>query len=172
MFVDETGFSFRAKTGTTWAPIGRTPILQRVSQRRALSTVIGLTLSGRIYKRHFAHAICGDDMVLTLRHFQRHIPGPLIIIWDRLNAHRATVVKEYLGAHPEIEVHWLPPYAPDLNPEEGCHGNVKQHLRNALPCGVSDLRAGVDRGFARLRRRPDLILGFFRHAGLNVNQLW
>jgi transposase len=172
MFVDETGFSFRAKTGTTWAPMGRTPILRRVSQRRALSTVIGLTLSGRIYKRHFAHAICGDDMVITLRHFQRHVPGPLIIIWDRLNAHRAMVVKEYLGVHPEIEVHWLPPYAPDLNPEEGCHGNVKQHLRNALPCGVSDLRAGVDRGFARLRRRPDLILGFFRHAGLNVNQLW
>ena len=172
MFVDETGFSFRAKTGTTWAPRGRTPVLRRVSQRRALSTVSGLTLSGRISKRHFAPALCGEDMVITLRHFQRHVPGPLIIIWDRLNAHRATVVKESLGAHPEIEVHWLPPYAPDLNPEEGCHGNVKQHLRNALPCGVSDLRAGVDRGFARLRRRPDLILGFFRHAGLNVNQLW
>ena len=80
MFVDETGFSFRAKTGTTWAPRGRTPVLRRVSQRRALSTVIGLTLSGRIYKRHFAHAICGDDMVVPLRHFQRHVPGPLIII--------------------------------------------------------------------------------------------
>jgi hypothetical protein len=30
----------------------------------------------------------------------------------------------------------------------------------------------VDRGFARLRQRPDLILGFFRHAGLSVTQLW
>ncbi len=133
---------------------------------------MGLTLSGKIYTRHFAHALCGDDMGSTLRHFQPHVPGPLIIICDRLNAHRATVVNEYLGAHPEIEVHGLPPYAPDLNPEEGCHGHVKQHLRHALPCGVSDLRAGVDRGFARLRQRPDLILGFFRHAGLNVNQLW
>jgi hypothetical protein len=94
------------------------------------------------------------------------------MIWDRLNAHRTTVVKEYLSAHPEIEVHWLPPYAPDLNPEKECHGHVKQHLRNAVPTNISDLRAGVNRGFARLRRRPDLILGFFRHAGLNVNQLW
>jgi transposase len=172
MFIDETGFSFRAKTGATWAPRGQPPVLRRVSKRRELSTVIGLTLSGRIYKRHFEHAICGDDVVVTLRHFQHHIPGPLIIIWDRLNAHRAAVVKEYVRAHPEIEVHWLPPYAPDLNPEEGCHGNVKQHLRNALPTGLIRLRAGVDRGFARLRRRPDLILGFFRHAKLDVNQLW
>jgi transposase len=100
------------------------------------------------------------------------IPGPFILIWDRLNAHRATVVKEYLSAHPEIEVHWLPPYAPDLNPEEGFHRHVKPHLRKAQPSGVSDLRAGVDRGFARLRRRPALIRGFFRHAGLNVNQIW
>jgi transposase len=105
-------------------------------------------------------------------HFQRHIPGPLIVIWDRLNAHRATVVKEYISAHPEVEVEWLPPYAPDLNPEEGCHGNVKQHLRNATPGTISELRAQVDRGFARLRRRPDLWLSFFRHAGLGVNQLW
>ena len=172
MFVDETGFSFRAKTGSTWAPRGQTPVLRRVSQRRAFSTVIGLTLSGRLYKRHFERAIGGDAIVMALRHLQRHVPGPLMLIWDRLSAHRAAVVKKYLGRHPEIEVHWLPPYAPDLNPEEGCHGHVKQHLRNAQPSGASELRAGVDRGFARLRRRPDLILGFFRHAGLHVNQLW
>jgi transposase len=151
--------------------MGQTPVLRRVSQRRALSTVIGLPLSGRLDKRHFEHAICGEDIVLTLRHLQHYIPGRFLISWDRLTAHRATVVKEYLSAHPEIEVHGLPPYAPDLNPEEGCHGNVKQHLRNAVPTSISDLRAGVNRGFARLRRRPDLILGCFRHAGLNVNQL-
>ena len=170
--MDETGFSFRANSATTWAPMGQTPVLRRVSTRRALSTAIGLTLSGRIYKRHVAQAICGENIVATLRHLQRYVPGPLIVIWDRLSAHRATVVKQYLGAHPEIDVHWLPPYAPDLNPEEGCHGHVKQHLRHAVPTGVGDLRAQIDRGLARLRRRPDLILGCFQHAGLKVNQLW
>jgi transposase len=57
--------------------------------------------------------------VITLHHVQQHVPGPLILIWDRLNAHRATVVKEYLGAHPEIEVHWLPPYAPEMSTNFG-----------------------------------------------------
>jgi transposase len=133
--------------------------------------VIGLTLSGKIYKRHFAHAIGATDILVALRHFQRHIARPMIIIWDRLNAHRAVIVKNYVAAHPDLEVEWLPPYAPDLNPEEGCHGNVKQHLRNAAPVNTHDIRTQVDRGFARLRHRPDLLLGFFRHAGLNVNQL-
>ena len=172
VFVDETGFSFQATTATTWAPIGQTPILRRLSKRRELSTVMALTLSGRIFKRHFPQAIGGTDMVVALQHFQRHLPGPMIVIWDRSTTHRAVVVKEYRAVHPELHVEWLPPYAPDLNPEEGCHGNVKQHLRNATPVSIHELRAQVDRGFARLRQRPDLILGFFRHAGLSVTQLW
>jgi transposase len=172
VFVDETGFSFRATVATTGAPIGQTPILRRLSQRRQLSTVIGLTLSGKIYKRHFEHPIGAEDILVMLQHLQRYIAGSMIIIWDRLSAHRATAVKAYAAAHPEIEVEWLPPYAPDLNPEERCHGNVKQHLRNAIAESLTAIRAQVDRGFARLRRRQDLLLGFFRHAGLAVNQLW
>jgi transposase len=170
--VDEVGFSFQVKVATTGAPIGQTPVLRRGSKRRELSTVVALTLSGKMYKRHFGHAIGGAEIVVALRHFQRHIPGPLILIWDRLSAHRAAVVKAYLTPHPERAVEWLPPYAPDLNPEESCHGHVKQHLRHATPADVGELRAQVDRGFARLRQRPDLILGFFRHAGLRVNYLW
>jgi transposase len=142
-----------------------------VRKRRELSTVIALTLSGKIYKRHFEHAIGATDILIALRHFQRFIARPMIVIWDRLNAHRAVIVQDYVAAHPDIDVEWLPPYAPDVNPEEGCHGNIKQHLRNAAPATPHDLRVQVDRGFARLRRRPDLILSFFRHAGLSVNQL-
>jgi transposase len=133
--------------------------------------VIGLTISGKLDTRHVAHAIGATDLLVALRHFQRHLARPMTIIWDRLNAHRAVLVKDDVAAHPDLEVAWLPPYAPDVNPEEGCHGKVKQHLRNAAPVHTHDRRTQVDRGFARLRHRPDLLLGFFRHAGLNVNQL-
>ena len=171
MFIDETGFSFRSRPGTTWAPKGRTPVLRRISKRRALSTAVALTLSGRIYKRHFDHAVHGADFVLFLRHLQRWLPGPLIVIWDRLQVHRSTEVKSYLGKHREIMVEVLPSYAPDLNPEEGCHGNVKQHLINATPENTRQIQKQADRGFARLRHRPDLILGFFHHAGFRVKRL-
>ena len=133
--------------------------------------MIALTLSGKIYKRHVEHAISATDILIALRHFQRFIARPMIVIWDRLNAHRAVLVQDYVAAHPDIDVEWLPPYAPDVNPEEGWHGNIKQHLRNAAPATPHDFRVQVDRGFARLRRRPDLILSVFRHAGLSVNQL-
>jgi transposase len=69
-------------------------------------------------------------------------------------------------------VEWLPPYAPELNPEEYCHGNVKQRLKNATPANALQICRMLDRGFARLRRRPDLLLSFVHEAGLTVKQLW
>ena len=171
MFVDATGFSFRAKVATTWAPIGQTPTLRRISKRRERSTVIGLPRSGKIDTRHVEHPIGAEDILVRRHHVPRYMARPMIIVWDRWSAHRAMAVKGYVAAHPAMAVAWLPPYAPDLNPEEGCHGHVKPHLRHAISESLSAIRTQVDRGFARLRRRPDLILGFFRHAGLDVNQL-
>jgi transposase len=172
VFIDETGFSFQVDAGTTWAPAGQTPQLRRISKRRRVSTAIGLTMTGRVYQKHFGHAIRGEDTVAHLEHLGRHVAGAKIIIWDRLQAHRSRVVKGFLAEHPEIDVEWLPAYAPELNPEEGCHGNVKDGMKGATPETEREIREQANRGFARLRRRPDLLLGFFHHAGLRINSLF
>lgn len=173
VFFDEFGLSFLEPLGRTWAPKGKRPILRRVTrERRALSTAVGLTLSGKIYKRHFDGSMHGDEVVEALEHLRRHIPGKFILIWDRAPIHKGRQATAYLADHPEILVEWLPPYAPEVNPEEFCHGNVKQHAKNALPRDKLQMRQIVDRGFARLRRRPDLLLSFVHAAGLRVRQLW
>jgi transposase len=147
-------------------------VLRRVTyDRRALSTAVALTLSGRIYKRHFEAALRSEQVIEMLDHLQKHLPGRLILIWDRASIHLSKKTQAYLHNHPNIMVEVLPPYAPELNPEEYCHGNVKHHLRNARPRTKQEICSMLDRGFARLRRRPDLILSFFHAAGLRVRQL-
>jgi transposase len=167
VFVDEVGFSFLAKTGPTWAPRGHTPVLRRRSCRRVLSTLVGLTLEGRLYTKHFEHSMGGVDVVAGLEHLRQCIGGALVIVWDHLPAHQARGVQAYLQAHPELTIAWLPPYAPDLNPEEQCNAYVKKSLLNAVPDTVGQLRQLVNASFARLRR-PQLIHSFFRHSGLIV----
>ncbi len=137
-----------------------------------LSAAVGLTLSGQIYKRQFEGAIDGARVVEALKQIGRQVGGRWILVWDRAPIHRAGVVTAYLNAHPEVIVEWLPPYAPELNAEEYCHGNVKRHLKNAVLATREELRVMVNRGFARLRHRPDLMLSFFHRAGLSVKQLW
>jgi transposase len=173
VFFDEFGFSFQEALATTWARIGKRPVLRRVtSDRRALSTAVALTLSGKLYKRHFKGSINSEQIIETLAHLQRYVPGKIILIWDRARPHLSRKTQAYVAEHPEIIVEELPAYAPELNPEEYCHGNVKHHLKNARPVNKDEIRSMLDRGFVRLRRRPDLLLNFIHAAGLSVKQLW
>ena len=134
--------------------------------------MMALSLTGKIYKRHFDGAVNAEKLIVGLKHFRRWIKGPFIMIWDRSMIHRAKLVKAFLAQHPEIPIEWLPPYAPELNPEEYCHGNVKGRLKNAVFHSKVEIRCDLDRGIARLRKRPDIVLGCFQHAGLKLNQLW
>ncbi len=113
-----------------------------------------------------------DDVIRALQHLQRHLPGPFVLVWDRIGIHTSQKTLAYLADHPEIMVEWLPRCAPELNAEEFCHGNVKEQARNTLPADRQEMRRMIDRGFARLRHRPDLLLSFFHAAGLKLKRLW
>ena len=147
-------------------------MLRRVSERREVSSIVAVTPDGRLYARHVRGAVSSRTVILALRHFRRHIGTPVLVVWDRLTAHRARRTAAFLAAHPQdFAVAYLPAYAPELNPEELCNGCVKRAMENALPSCVADLHRLVRRGFRRLQHRPELIVGCFRHAGLRVAQL-
>ena len=144
-----------------------------MSQRREISSIVALVapLTGpaRLYARHFPGAIHGAQVISALRYFRQKIGCPVIIAWDRLHAHRANPVQAFVAAHSaDYHLEWLPPYAPELNPEEQCNGVVKQEVLNAQPQSVGDLRQQARRSFLRLGRRPTQLESFFRHAGLSV----
>lgn len=168
--MDEFGVSYAEPVSFTWAPKGHTPFLKRLTHfRRETSTFAGVTLSGKLYKCHFDGSINAEKVKLGLEHLARQIHGPFILIWDRAVPHRAKVTQAFFQAHPDILFEYLPPYAPELNPEEYCHGNVKRHLKNAIWASKEEIRHHLDLGFSRLRKRPDILLGFFKYAGLNLN---
>jgi transposase len=123
----------------------------------------------RLYARHFRGSIRWPQVILALRHFRRRIGRPLVVVWDRLSAHRAQPVQAFVAAHPaDYRLEWLPPYAPDLNPEELCNGAVKRAALNAAPRSVDELHQLARRSFRRLARRPELLDSFFHHVGLSV----
>jgi len=173
VFFDEFGYSFLERLWRTWAPRAQRPILRRITKdRRVLTTAVGLTLSGKIYKRHFEGGMDSQDVITALEHLRRFMPEGFILILDRAPIHTSEATVRYLWDHPEIIVEPLPKYAPELNPEEYCHGNVKSRLANTTPQNRQQMCQWLHRGFARLRRRPDLLLSFVHAAGLPVKQLW
>ncbi len=169
MLVDETGHSFRARPATTWARRGLTPVLRRVSKRREVSSIVAITPDGQLYARHFRTSVSSETVISALRHFRSKIGTPLLMVWDRLNAHRSRATMDFISAHAQdYAAAYLPAYAPELNPEEQCNACVKRAMANALPGSVDDLHRLARREFGRLKRHPEMIVSFFRHAGLSV----
>jgi transposase len=80
--------------------------------------VAGLTVLN-FYFRLYAGAVKSPQVVDFLQALTRHIGRPLLIVWDRLAAHRSRLVRDYVDSRKGwIEVAYLPPYAPELNPVE------------------------------------------------------
>ena len=95
----------------------------------------------------------------------RDARGKVFLIVDRLKAHRAWLVRDWLEAHrSEIELHYLPSYSPELNPDEGVNADLKQALPRREPARSKEqLRRAADRHMRSLSRRPQRIRALFRH---------
>jgi transposase len=108
------------------------------------------------------------QVVDFLKALVRHVRKPLLIVWDRLPAHRSRMVQDYvrtLGG--QIELEYLPPYAPELNPVEYIWSHWKQHeLPNVCPKDYWQLSEAARRTLRRMRRRPRLVVAFWKQATL------
>ena len=99
-----------------------------------LSVSAGVTLRN-FYFRLYPGAIGELEVIDFLKALLRHIDGPLLIVWDRLPAHRSRLVREFIElSQGHIATEFLPPYAPELNPVEYIWAYWKQHeLPNVCP---------------------------------------
>lgn len=116
---------------STWAPVGQTPTVRHRLSRDHLSAIGLLSLSPRrhrvgTYLRLLDSAARGEDFVDCLRQILRLFRGPVIVIWDRLGAHRSRAVRAFAAKHPRLSLEHLPAYAPDLNPVDHLWSPMKR----------------------------------------------
>ena len=106
-----------------------------------------------------------DKIIQFLHQLHREVGVPVIIVWDRLNAHR-TAARYFRENHPNwFTFEFLPAYAPELNPIEYCWSHTKSHeMPNYYPEDVVELRGEVRKHLRRKRRRRDLLSSFLEHA--------
>lgn len=173
IFLDETGLLLTPLVVRTWAPRGESPVLVRRTKRtRKVSAIGALSISPArkrlsfVCELHSDRSIKGPEVLRFLRDLRRQF-GPLLVVWDRLQAHRSKVVNAYLKRHPEITTEFLPTYAPDLNPVELVWRHAKGgELANFCPADVEDLSATAETALSAYADKPHLLAAFLRHTGL------
>lgn len=111
--------------------------------------------------------ICAPDLMRYLRALHQQHGGPLIVVLDRLNAHRSAVRRLQERGASWLTVEWLPAYAPDLNPVEALRSHAKYSaLANFVPDDLDHLNDAVLNAVDDIYFKPPLLQSLFQAAKL------
>jgi transposase len=158
----------------TWAPRGETPIQHPWDRRDRLSVIAAISVSPvrhRLGLHHQIHQqnIRGPLMDDFLNSLHRQLRRRIILVWDRLGAHRSSRAHLEQTRRDGFEFEWLPAYAPELDPVEQCWNHAKcTDLANLIPNDLGELQDALANSLESQRRNPDLLRSYFQFAGLDL----
>lgn len=176
VFLDEASFLMAPLARRSWSPRGRTPVLiQRTRSHQKVGVVAALCVSARrhrvqlFFRLYPCANITAALLVAFLRELARAVKAPIVLVWDRLPAHRGKTVAAHAETDRRLRCVLLPPYAPELNPVEYVFSHLKMNPLANLACTEVDTLAGLARLHGRsLQRREALLRSFIHHSPLSL----
>jgi len=163
-FWDESGFRADTVHGKTWSAKGSTPIIERPGQRQSVSAASAVSAKGGFWYCTYEGGLNAELFVVLLKRMMRNRTKPVHLVVDGLPAHKTMLVKAYVAStNGMLTMHFLPGYAPDLNPDELVWSHIKRTgvARTPLRKGEK-LRDKIEAQLAALKRAPRLVRSFFR----------
>ncbi len=162
---DETCLSTSDPRGRGYAPRGQTPVLEVVSRRKSVSFLSTVTNQGLVRFMVLNGPLSAQTLIRFMRRLVRSTEKKIFLILDNLNVHKAAKVRAWVAAHAhEIAVFYLPPYAPELNPDEYLNGDLKLGVAAKVPARTRpDLLRAARSHLRMLQRRPHRVRNFFNH---------
>jgi transposase len=167
VFIDESGVSERPTRVKTWAPRGETPVVQFHFNWHQLSLIAGLHFTGMCFRLHEG-TVAKEQVIDFLKALRAYLRRRLLVIWDNSQPHRSRLVREYVAATDGgIALHFLPGYAPELNPVEFVWSWLKRHaLANFCPNDFTELQSATRGKLKSAQRRNAIIASCWQQAAL------
>jgi transposase len=140
-FWDESGFRADAVQGKTWGMRGHTPIVELPGKRQSISAASAVNAKGAFWFVTYKGGMTAELFVALLKHIMRRRRKPLFLVLDSLPAHKAKMVRDYVeSTNGKLELHFLPGYAPELNPDELAWNYVKRTGTAKSPLAFGEFR--------------------------------
>jgi len=164
-FLDEAGVRSDQVLGRTWGLRGQTPEVPTSGHRQSVSAISAVNARGAFWYEIYTERLNGLRFVELLAHFMRGRKRPVFLVLDGHPAHIAKVVAQYVQRLAgRLELHFLPGYAPELNPDEFVWNHLKRQGVSKTPLRRDEsLRSRIQSDLAAIRSRPALVRSFF-HA--------
>jgi transposase len=168
VFVDESGIQTTPNVRRSWAEKGERLVLRSPAHHEKLSVISGVTAEGELYFEVHEDDIRGTEVIWFLEQLLEEIPGRVMVLWDNGGIHRCVEVNTFvwLNRH-RLELRRFPPYAPELNPDEGIWDALKNdRLANFCPRSREELHGKVTRELRRLKEHPKRVRRAMRQTAL------
>jgi transposase len=167
-FADEAGIRSDDHAGTTWAPVGQTPVVATTGARHQVNLISAVTPGGVLRFATINGKLDASKFIDFCRRLLGDTAGPVFLIIDRHPVHRSRAVNEFAASTKgRLQLFFLPPYSPELNPDEWVWKNVKHdRVGRAGIDSQEDLKGKALAALRRLQKLPRIVRGFFRDPNL------
>ena len=162
---DETGLSSNSNYSRGYAPRGQTPVLHQNAKRFSMSMISSVTNRGKIRFMCYDGAMNTELFVRFLKRLTKDQPRKIFLIVDNLKVHHSKVVKGWLEEHHDnIELFFLPPYAPEKNPDEYLNRDLKLSLSNkSLARNQDQLKQQLVSHMRKIQKLPKRVKSYFKN---------
>ena len=167
-FADEASVRTNYHAGTTWAPVGKTPVVAGSGRTRSISMVSAVSPRGELHFQVHESGIRQEEFLEFCKMLIADVGRPVFLIIDNSQVHHAKILKGYSEqSDGMLTLFFLPPYSPDLNPDEWVWKNVKHdNLGRASAKSEGDLAKFANAALARLKVLPQKVQAFFGDPAL------
>lgn len=162
-FADEAGIRSDYHAGTTWSPVGQTPVVTNTGARYSVNMISVVSAKGALRFAVYEGSTNAAVFIDFCKRLLHDAAGPVYLIVDGHPAHRATATKEFAASTGgRLKLFFLPGYSPELNPDEWVWKNVKHdRIGKTGVTSKQDLKAKAIGALRRLQKRPRLVRAFF-----------
>lgn len=167
-FGDEAGLRSDYHSGTTWSPKGQTPITRKTGKRFSLNMISAVTSKGKMKFMTVKGRLNSSVFIEFLKKLVSDSQNPIYLIVDGHPSHKSKRVKEFVDEFDGwLKLFYLPPYSPELNPDELVWNHLKYHgIGKLIIKDKQELHKKVISHLRSLQRKPDVIKSFFRKQSL------
>ena len=169
-FADETGAQVQDQIGTSYAPIGQTPVLEIPNTRIQQNLISSVTPDGEMTYWLFSGTMTGQKFIDYLEQLIASTRKKVFLVIDQHPTHKARAVEDWVQHHAdEIDITWLPRYSPEYNPDEFLNNDLKANLKTKpLPDNTPAYADTIRNILDQIAGLPERIKGYFQEAKLEL----
>ena len=173
-FGDEASVRSDYHSGTTWAPKGKTPVVTTNGSRFRVNLISAVTARGSMRFMATEERFTADVFVQFLKRLIANAKRPIYLIVDNHRVHRSKKTLEFVkSTNGMLKLFFLPPYSPELNPDELVWGYLKTHkIGRQAASSAKDFKKRVMKIMHSLQKTPEKIMGFFRHPIIQYTEMF